>query len=421
MQVTSIQVAATALFGLAIVHTFLVNYFRRIAHRFSDGSIGENFFHLLSEVEIVFGVWAAIFLIFFAVLESSATALTYLESRNFSEPIFVFVVLSICSTRPVLELAEQMILFIARLLPFKRSISFLFTTLLVGPVLGSFITEPAAMTVTALILKEYFYDRKISDRLKYAILGVLFVNVSIGGTLTPYAAPPVLMVAGKWGWSLPFMWFNFGWKGALASALSALILVLFFRKEVGAIGLKRAKSDTATPIWLKFSHVFFLVGVVASSHHSVLVVGIFLFFLGFVHVTNEYQSPIRLKEGLLVSFFLGGLVVLGGFQEWWLEPVLTRLSAVPLYVGAIGLTAVTDNAALTYLGSLVPALSDASRYALVAGAVVGGGLTVIANAPNPAGYSILHPSFGEEGISPMGLLMAALPPTVISAICFWFL
>jgi hypothetical protein len=56
-----------------------------------------------------------------------------------------------------------------------------------------------------------------------------------------------------------------------------------------------------------------------------------------------------------------------------------------MYFGATALTAITDNAALTYLGSLVEGVSDQLKYALVAGAVSGGGLTVIANAPNPAG------------------------------------
>jgi predicted cation transporter len=108
-------------------------------------------------------------------------------------------------------------------------------------------------------------------------------------------------------------------------------------------------------------------------------------------------------------------------QEWWIGPILTKLSALPLYLGAIGLTAFTDNAALTYLGSLVPNLPEASRYSLLAGAVVGGGLTVIANAPNPAGYQILQESFGTDGVSASGLFKAALLPTAIAALCFWML
>jgi hypothetical protein len=151
----------------------------------------------------------------------------------------------------------------------------------------------------------------------------------------------------------------------------------------------------------------------------VVFVGLFLFFLGLVQVTNEYQSELKLKESLLVGFFLAGLVVIGGPQRWWLEPILKNLSTIPLYFGAILLTSFTDNAALTYLGSLVEGLSDISKYSLVAGSVVGGGLTVIANAPNPAGYGILNPYFGKEGISPFKLFIAALIPTLVAAIIFW--
>jgi Na+/H+ antiporter NhaD/arsenite permease-like protein len=85
------------------------------------------------------------------------------------------------------------------------------------------------------------------------------------------------------------------------------------------------------------------------------------------------------------------------------------------------LTAFTDNAALTYLGSLVDGLSDGFKYALVAGAVTGGGLTIIANAPNPAGLAILRSYFDDEAVNPLGLFLAALPPTLIAAMLFWYL
>lgn len=421
MHPAAIQWVAAVLFGMAILHTFLVKRFHHFARKYPEGSVKENFFHLLGEVEIVFGLWAAILLLVFAALEGPSAAIAYLESRNFTEPAFVFVILAVCSTQPVLDLANSLMIGVAKLLPIRRSIAFYATALTVGPILGSFITEPAAMTVTALVLLEHFYKKGISDRLKYATLGVLFVNVSIGGTLTPYAAPPVLMVAGKWGWGLQEMLLNFGWKGAVACLISTTIVTLKFRGELAGIQMERKIRRNMAPVWVRVFHLIFLGAIVAAAHHAILVIGLFLFFLGFISVTSEHQEPVRLQEGLLVSFFLGGLVIIGGLQRWWLEPILTKLSALPLYLGSIGLTAFTDNAALTYLGSLVPSLSEASRYALVAGAVVGGGLTVIANAPNPAGYSILQPAFGQDGISPIDLLLAALPPTAIATICFWLL
>jgi Na+/H+ antiporter NhaD/arsenite permease-like protein len=81
------------------------------------------------------------------------------------------------------------------------------------------------------------------------------------------------------------------------------------------------------------------------------------------------------------------------------------------------LTAFNDNAAITYLASLVPGFTDTMKHAVVAGAVTGGGLTVIANAPNPAGQSILGQYF-PDGISPVGLLLGALGPTLIVATAF---
>lgn len=411
---------ATLCFGLAILHTFLVKRFQHLARRYPEGSMKENFFHLLGEVEIVFGLWAAIYLAARAVLDGPSSSTEYINSRNFTEPAFVFVIMTLCATRPILSLANQLISGASRLLPIHRSLAFFVVVLIVGPLLGSFITEPAAMTVTALLLLDRFYSKGVSTKLMYATIGVLFVNISIGGTLTPYAAPPVLMVAPKWGWDLPFMMANFGWKGALACIVSTMIVAFRYRKEISGIPWSDAKA-AKPPLWVGAVHIAFLVAVVLTAHHIPVFVGFFLFFLGFVSVTREHQDEVKLKEGLLVAFFLAGLVVLGGPQGWWLEPILSSLDAVPLYLSAISLTAITDNAALTYLGSLVPNLSDASKYALVAGSVVGGGLTVIANAPNPAGFGILNPSFGPEGISPLRLFIAALVPTLVAGVCFWFL
>jgi Na+/H+ antiporter NhaD/arsenite permease-like protein len=143
-----------------------------------------------------------------------------------------------------------------------------------------------------------------------------------------------------------------------------------------------------------------------------------LFFLGFATAYPKFQHRLILREGLLVAFFLAGLVVLGGQQQWWLEPLLRGMDANTVYFGATVLTAVTDNAALTYLGSLVDGLSEDFKYALVAGAVTGGGLTVIANAPNPAGFAILRGHFEDQAIHPLGLLWAATPPTLVAVAAF---
>ncbi|MBL7716505.1 MAG: putative Na+/H+ antiporter [Bdellovibrionales bacterium] len=421
---------ASICFLTAIIHTFSVSYFQSVARRYRSGSVAENLFHLLGEVEVVFGLWAFVFVGFLMFSGGTGYAIQYLETRNFTEPAFVFVILVMCATRPVLEVAQQVIESVAAMIPSKilgRSSAFYFTALSVGPILGSFITEPAAMAVTALILRDRIYSQSISDRLKYVTLALLFVNVSIGGTLMPFAAPPVLMVAQKWGWDIPFMLTHFGWKAACAILIQTGIATYWMRNELSGLSIRNADSKKGTcPVWVKLSYLAFLAATVAFSHHMVVFIAVFLFFLGLVSVTQEYQAKgqdgqLKLREGLLVSFFLGGLVVLGGPQRWWLEPLLTRLDSLALFLGATGLTGVTDNAALTYLGAQVPGLSDASKYALVAGAVTGGGLTVIANAPNPAGFGILNASFGKDGINPAKLFAYALPPTLIAAASFWFL
>ena len=419
MNPTTMQVVATVIFALAIIHTFLVSKFAHIAHSYPEGSMGENFWHFMAEVEAVFGIWAGLFLLIMVVVEGAGAPVHYLESLNFTEPGFVFVIMAMAGTRPVIKLAEKVIVSISHLIPMPRKMAFYFTALVVGPLLGSFITEPAAMTVTAIILLKNFYSKEMSTKFKYATIGLLFVNVSIGGTLSHFAAPPVLMVAGKWGWGLSHMITQFGYKAAIACVISALTISFVFKKELtGDFHLRPDdKEKMLPPWWVTLVHVIFLALVVLTAHHMVVFMGLFLFFLGFTVVTQEFQSEVQVKASLMVGFFLGGLIVLGSEQKWWLQPLISSLSDQILYFGSTALTGITDNAALTYLGSLVD-LKDSAKYFLVAGAVTGGGLTVIANAPNPAGYGILKDSFGEDGISPLGLLKGALFPTAVAILCF---
>ena len=253
---------------------------------------------------------------------------------------------------------------------------------------------------------------------------MLLVNISIGGVLTPYAAPPVLMVAATWGWDLSFMTSTFGWKAAVAVTINAFFISLFFAKELVNLSVSRTDQNVDAkkmPISLIVIHLLFLLATVVFSHHPAVFIGLFLFFLGFTQAYPEHQNELMWKEGLLVGFFLAGLVVLGGLQQWWLQPLISDMDSTTLFFGSIGLTAVTDNAALTYLGSLVSGISDSAKYALVAGAVTGGGLTVIANAPNPAGFAILKDYFDEQSISPLNLFLAALLPTIVAAVCFGLL
>lgn len=420
-----VQIVGSVLFAVAVIHTFLVKKFEHLAHKYPSGGPASEFFHFLGEVEAVFGMWAAVLVVFLiAYFETFNAAIAYLEGQNFTEPAFVFVIMVMAGTRPVIKFAEQLIIMVSKLIPLSGKMSFYISALVIGPLLGSFITEPAAMTVTALILQKNFYSNpKMSLKFKYATLGLLFVNVSIGGTLTHFAAPPVLMVASKWGWGMLDMVGMFGYKAAIAVISGTLIVSFMNKRELsGNFDLRADREDKISPTWwITLVHIIFLALVVYTAHHMVVFLGLFLFFLGFATVTQEYQDRIKLKESLLVGFFLAGLVTLGALQKWWLQPLLASLDTLPLYLGSTALTGITDNAALTYLGSLVDGISAEQKYYLVAGAVTGGGLTVIANAPNPAGFGILKENFGEEGISPIGLLKAALLPTTLALICFKFL
>jgi predicted cation transporter len=428
MNPTIVEVLGTVLFACAVIHTFMVSKFEHLAHKYRKGSVASEFFHFLGEVEAVFGIWAAIFFGVYVGFQGFAQydashhviggALNYLETRNFTEPAFVFVIMCMAATRPVIILAESMIKKIAHLMPLPQRMGFYISALIVGPLLGSFITEPAAMTVTALILLDYYYNEEMSQKFKYATIGLLFVNVSVGGTLSHFAAPPVLMVAAKYGWGFKFMITHIGYKAAIAVVINTLIIAFMFKKELhGHLKVKEPHQNEMKPTWwIYLIHIVFLALVVYTAHHVVFFMALFLFFLGFINVTGEYQDTLKLKESLLVGFFLAGLVTFGKMQEWWLQPTLSGLGDLTLFLGATGLTAITDNAALTYLGTFVD-LTDSQKYNLVAGAVTGGGLTVIANAPNPAGFGILKKSFGPDGINPLYLLAGALFPTFVVILC----
>ena len=418
MNPSMLEVVGTGLFAVAVAHTFLTKYFEHLAHLQPNHA---GIWHLLGEVEVVFGFWAFVLLIFMAVSGGASAPTTYLEGLNYTEPAFVFIIMVVAASRPILELCKIGARALARYIPLNDSVAFYFVCLAALPLLGSFITEPAAMTLAALMLRDNFYAKGISHRLKYVTLGALFVNVSIGGTLTHFAAPPVLMVAGKWNWDMWYMLGHFGWKAALAVFVNAGIATFLFARELKALKVDARSKDRTVPWPLIIAHVAFLVGIVYFAHHPIVFVGLFLLFLGVAEGYRHYHDRLMLREGLLVGFFLAGLVTLGALQQWWLQDVLAGMDATALYFGATALTAITDNAALTYLGSLVEGTDEAFRYSLVAGAVTGGGLTVIANAPNPAGFAILRGNFEDEAINPLGLLVTALPPTLVAVLAFQLL
>ena len=536
------NLVATLIFFLAIVHTFMTARFMAISHKWEHEHedkiargeatrdsvhVGAKFFHFLGEVEAVFGIWAVALVVAIIGFYDWSTVVHYIGYKvNFTEPAFVVVIMTLAATRPILRLSENLIKKIARSLGGSLTARWL-TTLTLGPILGSFVTEPAAMTICALVLGRSFYELDPSPRFKYATLGLLFVNISVGGTLTHFAAPPVLMVAAPWDWNTPHMMAHFGWKAVVGILISNALYYLAFRGELAGLETKFAlvslkdeiqerylqrrevdarfdklaqrvsgedgaieefeqrintmaeeirgrleqdyipdliergidedlvreaftrrfeeiklremrrlfpgllppgqrgefvdpdwdKRDDPVPLWITIVHVFFMVWTIVNAHYPPLFIVGMLFFLGFAEVTAPYQNRVNLKPAMLVGFFLAGLVIHGGVQGWWIAPILGNLPEIPLMLGATVLTAFNDNAAITYLATLVPGFTDALKYAVVAGAVTGGGVTIIANAPNPAGVSLLKKYFNNE-VSPAGILSGAVVPTIIMFLLF---
>ena len=436
---------ATLLLALAVLHAFCAPVFARAALR--RERIKADFraaaLHLCGEVEAVFGLWSAVLCLVavvwpgkgwtFAVayLETAdyaaaASGLPSLGPSKFIEPLFVFIIMAMAAARPIVESAQRLLAAIARCFGGTPAVRW-FVVLTVAPLLGSLVTEPAAMTIAAYLLATQFYRLNPSSRLQYATLALLFVNISVGGSLTHFAAPPIVMVAARWQWGTPEVFQQFG-----IAALSTIIVgntcyFYWFRRELQGLvdPVNPSEGELAVPLWLTVAHLLLMAAIVLllAGHHAGLMVGIFSVFLALHIATPRWQWPLRLRAPFMVGFFLAGLVVLGGLQGWWIGPVLAQLGEGSLLAVAVVLTAFNDNAAITYLASQVPALAEptalaaALRHAVMAGALAGGGLTVIANAPNPAGQAILGGYF-EGGISPWRLMGWALLPTALATAFF---
>ncbi|GAB4184825.1 MAG: putative Na+/H+ antiporter [Simkaniaceae bacterium] len=442
---TIFHIISLLIFSLAIIHTLLADKFTKLAckveerHKKSsnkknkifyleDGTEAKSFWaeilYFLGEVEVIFGIWVIPLLIAIVSFYDWNSAVAYIDSRNYTEPIFVVIIMCVASTRPILDLAERILNRFAKI--FGDSVSSWWLSILcIAPLLGSFITEAGAMTLAALLLARKFYEYEPSEKLCYATMGLLFVNISVGGVLTNFAAPPVLVIANYWNWSSWHMLTYFGWKVLLGLAISNSTYYFFFRKELKQINRKKLKAasslekENPIPLWIIFVHILMLIWIVATENYPSIFMGSFLLFLGFLQATSPHQYPLNLKKPLLVGFFLAGLVIHGGLQGWWIIPLLGKLQEGALMVAGVVLTAFNDNAAVTYLASLIPDLPGSLKHAILSGVVAGGGLTVIANAPNPAGLSLLKKYF-PRGVSFLHLFFAALLPTLIYFMIFYF-
>jgi len=438
---------ASIIFVCAIVHTFfavpITKYAHKVQHdhdadiRRQKNAEGEpatakdmvsfkaTMLHFLGEIEAIFGIWVIALMGAIIGFYDVGTVKSYISGVNFTEPMFVVIIMALASTRPVLRFAENALSFFARFGK-ETPAAWWLSILIVAPILGSFITEPGAMTIAAMLLAKKFYKLKPSPKLAYGTLGLLFVNISVGGVMTNFAAPPVLMVAGpdKWDLTTMEMLVHFGGKAVIGILISTSLYFVFFRNQLRALsgeledhdgdgqGDLSHDHDRPIPLWVTITHLMFMGWTVFFAHTPALFIGGFLFFLAFRQATEHHQFDIQLRGPILVGFFLAGLVIHGGLQGWWLAPIITSLTEFPLFVGSVVLTSFNDNAAITFLASQVDGLGASLKYAVLAGAVCGGGLTVIANAPNPAGQALLSRFFGD-GVSPGKLMLGALVPTII--------
>ncbi len=437
---TTFHLIALILFVAAIIHTLSV---RKIHHwartieakqapkragKRDNRSLGVQALYFLSEVEIIFALW--VIPLFFAMASCCGfyTALNYINTRDFTEPLFVVIILSLSMSRPIVDCAENVIGFLAKGLGGTLS-AWWFTLITIGPILGSFITEAGAMAITAVLLSRKFYEHNPSRKLAYVTIALLFVNISVGGVLTNFASPAVLILSHSWGWSNHYVFATFGWKAVLGILVTNTLYWFLFRKEftelnqrqqaIAQLHPKPVEEKKPIPHWITVTHLLFMALIVLTSHYPAIFIAAYLFFIGFHQSTKSYQCSLKLARPLLVGLFLAGLVIHGGLQGWWVVPLLSGRSPLEVLGLTISLTAFNDNAAIAYLSTLIPSWGELYKYALFTGVIAGGGLTVIANAPNPAGYVILSKHF-EDGVSPLKLFLAALLPTFIMYMFFLF-
>ena len=259
---------AAAIFFFAVLHTFCTKYFEHLAHTQPRHA---GLWHLLGEVEIVFGLWAMVLAFTLFAMAGKASTLDYLESRDFTEPLFVFAIMVVAGSRPILQACSLLVQRMVSQVPFPRALT--------------------------------------------------------------------------------------GWRAAVAVILNAALVTLVMRRELLGLG-EPPTARMTVPATGVVIHLTLLLGIVLFAHHPVVFMGLLLFFIGYAHAYASHQDRLIVREALLVAFFLAGLVVLGGLQSWWLQPLLLNLSTDAAFYGAVALTAFTDNAALTYLGSLVDGLSE---------------------------------------------------------------
>ena len=433
---TPFRILTLLIFVAAVIHTLMANHFTSLAKKVGRRhtkktkekiSVLAEILYFFGEIEVIFALWVIPLVIVVTVFYGWNDLIKYLNSRIYVEPFFVVVVMSLASTRPMIKLAKKGVHLLAKFFGDSPG-AWWITIMTLGPILGSIITEPAAMTISALLMKEKIYIHHPSKRLEYGTLALMFVNFSVGGVLTNFAAPPALTLSRCWGWQLTDFFGLFGWRVLVGIVLVNALYFFRFRADFKQLIRAPQKEEMAqesdahkgpVPIWITFMHLAFLAWTIAMAHYPPVFIGSYLLFLGFHQATRVHQYQLNLKRPLLVGLFLAGLVIHGGFQGWWIDPLIGDLGYGAMMVAGTVLTAFNENTTVAYLACLLDNLKPTIQYALVSGLVAGGGLTIIAHAPNPAGQALLRRYF-KGGVSPCSLFLYALVPTIIFFAIFYF-
>lgn len=407
--ISTIEGVGTAIFLVGLLHSVcggLISHYLPARLRF------------ITHPESAMVMWATVLLGVQWWGSGSTGVIKYVSRLHLIEPIYVATILIVCSTPSLIRSIRWTIFSVAHRLPVNTPMTFFVLAIVLGSLSGSIITEPAAMTLMCTIIGDTFLTSTRSDPFKYAVLGLILVSVSIGGALTPFSAPPIVMVATAWGWTLPVILRNFALPVIVSIVASTVIITMIFRRELTTP--VAIVSRPRRPDWIVSTIAMTLLVATLIVRHSLpSLLAILLIATGVIMVTSRRVAIAAVESGVWVGLFLVGVIILGGLQTWWVAPIIRSLPPSQLFMASIVVSAVADNAALAYLGTLVPDICRIKQLAIVGGAVCGGGLTVIANAPNPIAFRLLAPAFGSNGINPVKLALAAVGPTLLVAALFW--
>lgn len=429
---TTLQIGATSLFVLSIIHMFLAPWFTRLYRFFQHKKIVfperwkkylwlSEFFRLIGRIELVFILWSIPLFFLFIYTEGYRITMAYFNTRNYTFALFIMIMWILLGSKPISYLAEHTFAKIASI-GRQSPKSWWLTVMFVAPLSTSFLKETGAIIIATTLLAKYFYDLSPSSKFAYATMGLLFSNISVGGLLTASSSRSLSMVYPVLRWSHSEVIINFGWKALLAICISTLTYYYIFRKEFKNFPNKVAyivKSNRKIPVWMICSHILFLYTLIHFRSIPILMGGVLILFLFFHRLTIFYQRKIDLlKIGFLGLFFLG-MSFLGGLQEWWILSLIKKMSDFGYMLTSYMLSIFLDNVLVNLMMHDVPMVTDCYLYLIISGCVAAGGLTLISNTPNIVGYSALRPFFQTPSFSFWKLFVSSLFPSIVAFLIFW--